>query len=563
MHILSNLAVRTKLTLLLGLTTLALLAAIGAASSLLHQRMFDDRIDTLHAIVDEAASMETDLLQKQRAGLITRDQAIQQYRDRLRPIRFGGGSGYYFAYTLDGQTLVLGPTPKLEGTNRLGARDADGKLWLQAQIAAARQGGGTVTYRYPKPGTTTALPKLSYVRPLPEWNMYVGTGLYIDDLNADFRGLLAQLGLVGGLVLLVALPAAWLISSNITRPLGSLTRAMALLAEGDLATHIPATRRRDEIGTMAATVLVFKQSMNETERLRAEQEAAKQQAEATHKASLDRMANDFETQIGQLIAALSAGSAELKATSQAMTQAAQESNQQAITVAAAAEQSTAGLQTVAAAAEQLTASIGEISRQVAQSSKITGRAVEDTKRSDTIVRALAASAEKIGAVVGLITNIARQTNLLALNATIEAARAGEAGRGFAVVAGEVKSLATQTGRATEEIGAQITQIQSATREAVEAIRAITTTIEEVSTISTTIAAAVEQQGAATAEIARSVQLTTGAGQAVTTGITGVRHAAGGTGTAAQNVLTAATSLSHQAEQLNHEVRTFVEGVRAA
>ena len=143
-----------------------------------------------------------------------------------------------------------------------------------------------------------------------------------------------------------------------------------------------------------------------------------------------------------------------------------------MTVAAAAEQASAREQTVAAVAEELTASIGETSRQVAQSSRITGKAVGDARRTDAIVRALAEGAQKIGKVVELITNIAGQTNLLALNATIEAARAGDAGKGFAVVASEVRNLAQQTAKATEQIGAQIGQIQSATVEAVEAIRAI-------------------------------------------------------------------------------------------
>ena len=141
---------------------------------------------------------------------------------------------------------------------------------------------------------------------------------------------------------------------------------------------------------------------------------------------------------------LASSSTELEATAQSMTGVANHSNQQAVAVASASE--------------ELTASIGEIGRQVTQSSRITAKAVDDAKHTDSIVHALAEGAEKIGAVVSLITDIASQTNLLALNATIEAARAGDAGKGFAVVASEVRSLATQTGKATQEIDAQIMQI---------------------------------------------------------------------------------------------------------
>ena len=221
------------------------------------------------------------------------------------------------------------------------------------------------------------------------------------------------------------------------------------------------------------------------------------------------------------------------------------------------------MQAVAAAAEELSASIGEISRQVSQSSEITGQAVVDARRTDAIVRALAEGAERIGHVVGLIISIAGQTNLLALNATIEAARAGDAGKGFAVVASEVKSLAQQTAKATEEIGTQVGQIQSATKEAVEAIRVITGTIEEVSSIAVSIAAAVEEQGAATAEIARSVQQTAQSARDVTVNIGDVSQAATNTGTAADQVLDAATDLSRQAERLTSEVDGFITEVRAA
>jgi methyl-accepting chemotaxis protein len=563
MNILSHLKLRTKLTLLLGLFTLALIMVVGGAGSVLRQRMFDDRVDKLRAISEQAISIAAEIERREQASDLSREQAIRQFRDTIRPIRYGRGAGYYFSYSMTGETMVLGPTPEIEGTSRLEVKDADGKLWMKAMIEVARQGGGTVTYRYPKPGSTVAQPKLAFVQPIPAWNLFVGTGLYIDDLDHDVRATLLHLSMIGGLVVLVTLLAAWLVNRDITVSLGSLKAAMNRLAKGDLQTAVPDTGRRDEIGEMTAAVLVFKDSMVETERLRAAQEAAKVQAAAEHKAALNHMADGFERKIGGLVGMLSAGSTALKSTAESLTATAGEGNRQAATVAAAAEEASTGLHSVSAASEELTASIAEIGRHVAQSSKITSKAVADAKRTDTIVRALADGAEKIGAVVGLITNIASQTNLLALNATIEAARAGDAGKGFAVVASEVKSLANQTGKATEEIGTQITQIQAATKEAVEAIQGISVTIDQVSSIAGAIAVAVEQQGAATSEIARNVQQTAQAAQEVTTSINGVSQAASETGAAAALVLTSASDLSKQAEQLSSEANTFVAGVRAA
>jgi methyl-accepting chemotaxis protein len=287
------------------------------------------------------------------------------------------------------------------------------------------------------------------------------------------------------------------------------------------------------------------------------------EAAAAQRTTLNQTADAFEAKIGKLVSMLSARAADLQATAQSMSATATRTNQQATTVAAAAEETSAGVNTVAAAAEELTASIHEISRQVAQSTRITGDAVAEARRTDVIVRTLTDRASSIGDVVRLISGIAAQTNLLALNATIEAARAGDAGRGFAVVAGEVKSLATQTVKATEAIGAQITEIQNAIAEVVNAMKTIGSTIEEVNLIASNIAAAVEEQGAATGEIARNVQQTATSTQEVTATIGGVSQAANDTGTAAGQVLVAAGGLSQQADQLTQEVKAFVAGVRAA
>jgi methyl-accepting chemotaxis protein len=180
-------------------------------------------------------------------------------------------------------------------------------------------------------------------------------------------------------------------------------------------------------------------------------------------------------------------------------------NEQVTGAASASEETSANVQAVASGAEELGASIEEISRRVADASKISAQAVAQSKRTNEIVTGLSASASRIGDVVNLINTIAAQTNLLALNATIEAARAGEAGRGFAVVASEVKSLATQTSKATEDISGQIAAVQSATNEAVSAIGDISTTINTINEISETIASAVEEQNAVTKEIASNMQ----------------------------------------------------------
>jgi methyl-accepting chemotaxis protein len=287
------------------------------------------------------------------------------------------------------------------------------------------------------------------------------------------------------------------------------------------------------------------------------------QNKAQQSKTLATMAADFQGRVGQLVSVLAESSKALEGTAQSMASTADITTSQASTVAAAAEEASVSVQTVAASAEELTSSIGEISRQVTQSAQITGKAVAEARRTDSIVRALSEGADKIGQVVDLITNIAGQTNLLALNATIEAARAGEAGRGFAVVASEVKSLAQQTARATEEIGAQIAQVQAATNDAVEAIRGITGTIEEVSGIAATIAAAVEQQGAATAEIARNVHQVSQSTQEVTSNITGVSRAAQDASVAVSHVLGNANDVSNQATRLSGEVDSFVASIRAA
>ncbi|RUP19231.1 HAMP domain-containing methyl-accepting chemotaxis protein [Methylobacterium sp.] len=346
-------------------------------------------------------------------------------------------------------------------------------------------------------------------------------------------------------------------------PLRAMIRAMRVLASGNVAVEIPARGRRDEIGAMAAAVQVFRDNLVRTRALEADAAEAARAAEAQRRTMTHTLAQTFEAAVAGIVGQVSAAATELQTTAWQMTTTAQETASQSDTVAAAAEEASAGVRTAAAAVEELGTSVQEIGRQVQGSSELARVAVGEADQTAALVAALNASVARVDAVVELIAGIAAQTNLLALNATIEAARAGQAGRGFAVVATEVKELAAQTGRATDEIGRQIGEIRTVTGQAVRAIGTITGRIGEIDTVAAAIAAAVEQQGAATREIVRNVAQASVGTQEVTGNIAGVAQAADQTGRAADHVLTAATALTRQSEELAAEVHRFLAGVRAA
>ncbi|MDA9464297.1 methyl-accepting chemotaxis protein [Bradyrhizobium sp. CCBAU 53415] len=354
------------------------------------------------------------------------------------------------------------------------------------------------------------------------------------------------------------------VALGVVRPIVRMTDTMQKLATGDLAADIPFAHRRDEVGSMAGALQVFKQAAVENFRLREEQLRQEQEAALAKRSALHQMAETVERETGRSVDTASAASHGVERAAASLSEIANSLSAQSQAVAAASTQALGSSQTVSAAAEELSASIREIASQVARTSTVTKSAVAGREQARSTIQALAGSVKKIADVSDLIGGIAGQTNLLALNATIEAARAGEAGRGFAVVAAEVKSLSDQTAKSTEEIGRLIAEIQTSTQAAVDAVEAMGGHIVEIDGMATSVAAAMEEQDAATREITRSISESASAAQEVSAKIGNVSRDAASVNQRAADVRQAIAGMAANLEQFRSVVvRTVRDSTAAA
>ena len=367
---------------------------------------------------------------------------------------------------------------------------------------------------------------------------------------------------VGLVMVLCSVGFSWLIGRSINHPLTGLASVMKRLAAGNTTAHIPATRARDEIGDMARTVIVFRDTMLEREKLAQTQTEAIRAREQRGDTIATTIAH-FNNTVGNTLTKLRAASLKLEMSSTDLNKSADAMSTEARAAERRVSAASDNVTGAAGSVEELAASIGEIAAQASKSTDVAGRAVSEAQRSVAIMNELGNAATRIGEVVGLIQAIAGQTNLLALNATIEAARAGETGRGFAVVASEVKSLAGQTAKATEEIAEQIGSIQSAAADAAQAIEQVNAIIRDMAAIATTVAATVDQQNAAVSSIAEGVNRASGEARGGAEAMSRVASVTADARSTAADVKSLADAVAIEAESLEVEVRQFLTDVEAA
>lgn len=558
----SRFTVGMRLGMLMAVVVLCLVGILAAAAYQDRDRSYAERRIGLTHLVTAATKTIESYHKRSMAGEFSEEQAQAFAKEAVRGMRYDNGN--YLFINLRGEKLIMHPArPDLEHMSVQELIKKFGSTSLPTLYQIAKKGtGGYHDYVWRRPNSDEPAGKTAYVTMYQPWDWVIGTGAYVDDIEAAFQENLMWLaGIALGLVLTLAVASHFLIMS-ITRPLARTVREAEALAAGDTDVEFTGADRKDEIGTVARSIAAFRDRIFEQQRLAREAEQTSE-AQIKRQRIVEQLVSRFRDNVSHLLTAVGERIGTMKSTADDLSGLASASSGRAAGASASAESANGSIETTAAAAQELSYAIREINNQVAKTTEGVQGATEAASKSSERVGSLSNAAVKIGEVVTLIQAIAEQTNLLALNATIEAARAGEAGKGFAVVAAEVKELATQTAKATEEISNQIADIQGSTNEAVAAIDEITERVDEVRDFTTAIAASISQQESATESIAQSVVQAVEQTQAAKSEMGKVVESSNETDEGTLVVLRGADEVAEYADKLRGEVDTFLDSVAAA
>ncbi len=442
----SSLRVTTRMQILVGLTLVGLVVLCLTALYQLKESMLEDRKQKTKNLVEVGMGILTHHHKLVQEGKLSEEDAKKAARESLRAVRYGSND-YYFIFTTEYVYVLLPVKPEFEGVDKRDLKDTNGKPLIVELVKAAKQGGGFVDYWFPRAGQQKSEPKLSYATLFPAWGWVIGTGIYIDDVDAEYRKSAMILGGISAILLLVLGIAGWRIGASILRQLGGepdvAAGVMREVAGGNLTASAGTPPKDSLMGALETMIASLRTLVRE---INGEADLLVRNAEQI-KSGSGEVSRRAEKQ-SEATSAMAAAVQELTVSSSQISDSARQTEGDSNTAMQLAGQ---GRERV----DQAKSAIQAIASTVAGASER--------------IRALEQRANQVSSIANTIKDIADQTNLLALNAAIEAARAGETGRGFAVVADEVRKLAERTTAATAEIEQTISGIQNDTVSVVDAM----------------------------------------------------------------------------------------------
>ena len=298
-----KLKISFRIYLLVGLFLAALAVTTTISINSTTSTRTQSRATELESIVETAHNIAQAAYDRVQAGEIDEATAKAQVQQTIGDIRYRGNE-YLFIQAMNGAMLMHPIKPEMNGMDQMNMEDAAGKRFVAEMVDDVKTAGsGEVSYMWTKPGSEVPVPKLSYVMGFEPWGWIIGTGVYVDDLNAENGQTMIQQIIIGGVILLITVGVAFLISRTITKPIAAITQNMKRLAEGDLETEILGAKRKDEIGEMARAVEVFKENGQRVKQMT----AAEVEAEERRQKERAQMMQELQNQFGAVVDAAIAG----------------------------------------------------------------------------------------------------------------------------------------------------------------------------------------------------------------------------------------------------------------